>query len=86
MVIATVSSKSQVVLPKHLLEALGVNRGDRVLIYSDENEIRMKPIHGSIVDSVAGKVKIPDRLKGVSFDEVMRVTRKRVAKKLAKYG
>lgn len=84
MVTATVSSKSQVVLPKHLLEGLGINRGDRVLIYSDEKEIRMKPLHGSILDVVAGSVKVPESKRGVPFERVLEVTKRKVAKKLAK--
>ena len=85
MIAATISSKSQIVLPTHLLVGLGVSRGDKLLIYSDGEELRMKPVRGSIVDLVAGKVKIADDLKGVPFDDVMRVTKERVAKKLVKY-
>ena len=84
MVTATISSKSQVVLPKHLLESLGVSRGDRVLIYSDEREIRMKPLRGSILDIVAGSVKVSEGKKGVPFERVLEVTKRKVAKKLAK--
>lgn len=84
MVTATVSSKSQVVLPKHFLEGLGISRGDRVIIYSDENEIRMKPLRGSILDLVAGSVKISEKKKGIPFERVLAVTKKRVARKLAK--
>lgn len=84
MVTATVSSKSQVVLPKHLLEGLGISKGDRVLIYSDEKEIRMKPLRGSILDTVAGSVKVSESKKGIPFDQVLEVTKRKVAKKLAK--
>lgn len=86
MIAATISSKSQIVLPKHLLIGLGVDRGDKMLIYSDGEELRMKPVRGSIVDLVAGKIKIADDLRGIPFEEVMRVTKERVAKKLAKHG
>ena len=86
MVTATISSKSQVVLPKSILMGLGMSRGDKVMIYSDETEIRMKPIRGSVLDMVAGSIKVPASKRGVPFDVVLAKTKKKVAKKLAKNG
>lgn len=83
MVTATVSSKNQIVLPKDILTILGVECGDKLIVYTDESEIRMKPVRGSIVDLVAGSIKIAESKRGVPFEKVMKVVRKKIAKKLA---
>ena len=43
----TVSSKGQIVLPRNLREALGLNEGDRVSVGLEDDHITIRPIRRS---------------------------------------
>lgn len=86
MTLATVSSKNQIVLPKEILKLLCVESGDKLIVYTEGKEIRLKPVRGSIVDLVAGSVKIAKDKRGVPFKKVMKVTKEKVSKKLVENG
>ena len=86
MVTATISSKNQIVLPKHMLVSLGIGAGDRLIVSSDDKEIRIKPVRGSVIDLVAGSIKVAENKKGLPFEKVLEETKKRATKKLVKNG
>ena len=82
MTLATISSKNQIVLPNEYLKILRVVSGDKLMVYSEGEEIRLKPIRGSIVDLVAGSIKVPKDKMGIPFEKVLEATKKIVAKHL----
>ena len=43
----TLSSKGQIVLPRDLREALGLNEGDRVTVTLEDDHITLRPIRSS---------------------------------------
>lgn len=88
MNIATISSKRQITLSKNELELINLEKGGKLVKYVKNGKIILEPVKGSIVEEVAGSLSkfVKPSLKGKSFEEIMRVTRKKVARKLALKG
>lgn len=85
MHIATVSSQRQITLPKRMLDDMGIGKKDKVELRVEKGEIKMKPMKESITKQLSGSLShlISEDKKGKSWDEIMSVTRKKVAEKLA---
>lgn len=83
MIIATLSSKNQITIPKVMLQLLGVESGDKFLVETESEAIKLKPAGKSIVDSLIGSIKIPKSKRGIPFEKVLEETKKIVAKELA---
>lgn len=88
MNIATVSSKRQITLSKNELELINLEKGGKLIKYVKNGRIILEPLKTSIVKQVAGSLSkyVEPSLKGKSFEEIMRVTRKKVARELALKG
>ena len=86
MNIATVSSRRQITLSKNELELINLEKGGKLIKRVQDGRIVLEPLKTSIVDEVAGSLSrhIKPSLRGKSFEEIMRVTKKRVARKLAR--
>ncbi len=86
MNIVTISSKRQITLSKHELALINLGVAGKLMKYVQNGRIILEPSRTSIVDQVAGSLSeyIKPSLKGKSFDEIMRTTKQRVAKKLAR--
>lgn len=67
-VIATVTSKGQVTLPKKVREALGLKSGDRVL-FRVRNGGAVLAKTPDLLD-LAGSVPVPPELKGASWSKI----------------
>ena len=78
---STLTKKGQVTIPKEIREALGLKEHDRVNFVKKGGEIFIKPIRGNILD-LKGSVR--PKSKPEDFEKVRMVTRKIVAKKVAK--
>lgn len=77
-VVATVSSKGQVTIPKEVREALGIGSGDRLSMVLAGDEIKVsKPISP---EELAGSLPPPEHLRGKDFSEI------RAAARAARYG
>jgi AbrB family looped-hinge helix DNA binding protein len=79
--LAKVTSKGQVTLPKAVREALGVEPGDRLLF-------RVVDGHALIARTpdlleLAGSIPVPPELRGVPWEEVMERMRQARAERLA---
>jgi len=83
MITTTLSIKNQITLPKFILDLLNIESGDKLLVHAEENSISLEPVGKSVVDSLAGSIKIPRDKKGVPFEKALSVTKKKVAQKLA---
>ncbi|MCG2686238.1 AbrB/MazE/SpoVT family DNA-binding domain-containing protein [Candidatus Parcubacteria bacterium] len=83
MITTTLSTKNQVTLPKFILEVLGIKSGDKLLVQIESDEIVVKPMGRSMVDSLVKSIKITKSKRGVPFEEALLLTKKIVAKKLA---
>lgn len=79
--LAKVTSKGQVTLPKAVREALGVRPGDRLLF-------RVVDGHALVARTpdlleLAGSIPVPPELRGVPWEEVMDRMREARAERLA---
>lgn len=54
MQLATVSTKSQVVIPNYMVEELGINVGDKVMMVLTKLGVLIKPVKGSVIDELSG--------------------------------
>jgi len=54
MQLATVSTKSQVVIPSYMADELGINVGDKVMMVLTKLGVLIKPVRGSVVDELSG--------------------------------
>ncbi len=71
-VAAKVTSKGQVTIPRAVREALGITAGDQV-VFRVESHRAILARSPNLLD-LAGTVPVPAAKRGVSWDEVRRVT------------
>lgn len=70
MQMATITSKRQLTIPSSIFQRLGFREGEKVLI--SEEEGAMKVVSAlSLIDKLAGSVKIPARYRGLSIDQMI---------------
>jgi AbrB family looped-hinge helix DNA binding protein len=81
---AVVTSKGQVTIPARIREALGIQRGARLVFHVEDDHIVIEePVSGRrmsvrrFVDffSLAGSVPVPTELEGASWPEIRRRAR-----------
>jgi AbrB family looped-hinge helix DNA binding protein len=80
---AKITSKGQLTIPKQIREALGVKPGDRILFSIEEGKTFIYPVRGTLLD-LRGSLKptkTPEDLQNVG-EEV----KKRVARRVADEG
>ncbi len=82
MITTTISIKNQITLPKFMLELLGLQSGEKLLVEAKEGEIQLKPAGKSIIDSLTSSVKVCEAKKGIPYARVLSSTKKIVAAKL----
>lgn len=83
MITTTLSSKNQITFPKLILDMLGIESGEKLLVQVESNQIVVKPVGKSVVDLLAKSIKVSKGKKGISFQKIRLTTQKIVAKKLA---
>lgn len=76
--ITRVSSKGQVVIPKGIREAIGIEEGDRLLVYMKGDRVVMRRIHEeeSLLSVVARPVRAKIERMGVTRADVDRAIEK----------
>lgn len=77
--LARVSSKGQVTIPKGIRDELGIKEGDTVMFRLGEEQAVMTRIPDLM--ELAGSVKVPEDKKGLSWDEIRSIVRRERAKK-----
>ena len=73
--IATITSKRQLTIPVELYELFNLSAGDKMLMYGEDKTITMEPA-ASLVERLAGSVKIPQRFKGLSAEKIIQKAKK----------
>ncbi len=79
---ARISSKGQIVIPKAVRDAHGIRTGDRFIVSSIGNELRLKPAEASTPTSlqeVAGMLYQPGRKKLSDTEIEKRIARQILA-------
>jgi len=73
---ATITSKRQLTIPAKLFKKAGLSHGDKVLMEEKDGKIILRSAL-SLVEELAGSVKIPKHLRGVDADEAIRIAKER---------
>lgn len=67
---ATVTSKRQITIPSKLYVKLGWKKGQKVVI-TEKNGMLTISSALALIDKLAGSVKVPERFKGLTPDEMV---------------
>ena len=78
-VVATITSKGQVTIPKAVRDALAINPGDKILFRVDGNRAVLARTPNFL--ELAGTIRVPADKRNTSWDEILRVTHADVAAK-----
>lgn len=73
--LATITSKRQLTIPVELYELFNLSAGEKMLMYRENKLIKMEPAT-SLVERLAGSVKIPERFKGLSTEKIIQKAKK----------
>lgn len=73
--VATITSKRQLTIPVKIYKRLGFKSGQKVVVYETDNGLKIEPLL-SLVEKLAGSVKLPKRFKGKSVEEMIKIARK----------
>ncbi len=65
----TFSSKGQIVIPRNIREAFGIEEGTRVIIQTDEEGIHLKPVTGHLIRQGFGRFRGKNLLKALSKEK-----------------
>ncbi len=84
MHVATISSKLQVTIPRRMLTQLGLIEKNQLMLAVKGNQLIARPVQRSIIDMISGSVNVAPSKRGTSVEEIMAVTRKKVARQLAR--
>ncbi len=86
MKIATISSKGQITIPKAIQKSLKVAEGSKVMLYTEKDTLKIKPLRKSITEQTAGSLRkyIDPKKLGIPFAKVREETQRIVAEELAK--
>lgn len=68
--LATMTSKRQLTIPVVISKKIGLSKGDKVLIHEEKGQLIIKPAH-KLIDSLAGSVTIPEKLKKIDPDQAI---------------
>jgi len=73
--LATITSKRQLTIPADIFKKLDFAKGNKVLIRQEKNQIIIKPVH-SLINNLAGSVRVAERLKNIDLDQVITSAKK----------
>lgn len=72
---ATITSKRQLTIPAHVFTALNLRAGEKVLIFSENETIKIIPAL-RLINRLAGSVTIPKRFQGLTMEELVEKAKK----------
>jgi AbrB family looped-hinge helix DNA binding protein len=75
MLSARLSSKGQLVIPKPVRDALGLEVGTRLQVLVQDGKIVLEPIYGSPIDALYGKYAKGDLLKDLEAEHKQEIAR-----------
>lgn len=79
----SLTSKGQVTIPKEIRNALGLKERDKVAFIRKGDEVIIKPIKGNILE-LRGVVKPKE--KSENFEEIRKITKKKISQRIVKNG
>jgi len=76
---SVITRKGQTTIPKAIRTFLKLEPNDKLFYIVEDKKVVLKPLHGDILE-LRGSVSAKDQ--PTDFDKVLKITRKKVAKKL----
>lgn len=73
--VVTITSKRQITLPSSLFKKAKLKEGQKLLLKEEKGSINIQPL-SSVVESLAGSVKIPKRFKGKDIETIIEIAKK----------
>lgn len=84
--LATITSKRQLTIPVSIFRKLNLVEKEKVFVMEEDGIIKIIPAL-SLLDKLAGSVKVPKRFKGLSSDEMIKKAKNEYLKrKFKRYG
>ena len=68
--LVTITSKRQLTIPVELFRKLNLEEGQQLLAYREDQAIKLEPA-ATLVEQLAGSIKIPARFKKQSLDKII---------------
>lgn len=81
--LATITSKRQITLPAALFSKLDLKSGTKVIITEEQGKIIMSPSE-SAVHELAGIIKVPKKISDNRLKAIIKISRHKRLKNLAK--
>mgnify|MGYP001449000337 CR=1 FL=1 len=69
--IVKVSSKGQIVIPKHMRKKLGVKTGEKLLVLSRGSEILLRKAKETSIEEIANKVEDETKENCININELL---------------
>jgi len=79
MLQSTITSKGQTTIPKEIRELLKLKPNDKLYYIVEKSKVTLKPIHGNILEL---RGSVTPKESATDFDEIRKITRKAVSKKI----
>lgn len=73
--LVTITSKRQFTIPVSIFRELNLKEGEKVLVSRENGAIRVEPVL-SLIERLAGSIKVPSKLKGLSPDALIEKAKK----------
>ena len=73
--LATITSKRQLTIPVAIFKKAGFFENQKVLVEEENGSLLVRPAV-SLVESLAGSVKVPKRFKGMDVDEIIEAAKR----------
>jgi AbrB family looped-hinge helix DNA binding protein len=73
--LVSINKKRQITIPAPIFDGLGLKKGQKVLVTTEQGVIRIEPALKLVAD-LAGAVELPEELKNVSEEKLIKMGKK----------
>ena len=70
-----ITSKRQITIPSRVYASLGLKEGEDLVLELVDNKIHLQK-GLSLLKEMEGSIKVPDRLKGLSIEKIIKLARR----------
>lgn len=70
----SITSKRQITIPATIYNKLGLEKGQRLVVFTDEKRIVMEPAE-FLIEKLAGSISLPKKFKGKKLEKIIQQTK-----------
>lgn len=70
-----ITSKRQICIPVSIFNKVGLKKGDRLIVEIEEDKIILQKAQ-SLLDKIAGSIKLPRKFKDKPLNEIIKLAKK----------